>query len=365
MIEEDFTPQLHVYHERGKPQPLLPIDYSPFKMIDLPQGLGKRPLPAQLAVVQRKIETARWPSSPFGSVIGYEFVWRSNVNVFLNAEGEFASDPEPRNRAEDETAQKNNSKRTNDHGPKKEYVIGHSDGEFCSIVSDSPGEHADDQDLTFATRFASLSDAQIAAHEQSTSVFEVVREGGEEELREILVDLHLAETKPFDGCYRIAERLWAGPSPLTTNPTETDERLIALAEAGVTSVVSIIDPNDTFLIPLLTELVKNSSAFSGSNFEHSFFAIEDRQAPSKWQTKVLLDVIDSAYLQAKTTYLHCGAGRGRAACLAGSWLARHGVSVGQAAVDEVMELRCACGVFGESPETQAQRQRVINWKEGE
>jgi hypothetical protein len=365
MKGDTFNPAVFVYHERGAPVPLLPLDYTPFKMIDLPPGLKARRLSTQLAVVQQIIEgkAAQWQSSPFGAIVGYEFAWRNNVSVFLNAEGEFASDCEPPNGLEDRNGKKTSSKSISDHYPNREYVIGVTDDGFFSIVAE-PDEHADDRDLTFARHFTSLADAQAAALEAGVNVFQVVKEGGEEKLREILVDLHLAETKPFDGCYKVADRFWAGPTFLTANPSETDERLGALSEAGVTCFVSIIDSNDTFLIPLLTELVANSGVFRTDQFEHNFFAIEDRQAPSKWQTKILLDVVDAAYLQGKTTYLHCAGGRGRAACVAASWLVRHGVVLGQAALDELMELRCTSGVFGESPETESQRQRVINWEEG-
>ncbi len=97
----------------------------------------------------------------------------------------------------------------------------------------------------------------------------------------------------------------------------------------------------------------------------SIFALADGCAPSRNQMRLILDVIDAAYWQGQITYLHCGGGRGRAATAIGAWLSHHGIASGEEALEEIARLRFVCGVFAESPETEAQRQFVREWPQGE
>jgi hypothetical protein len=102
MTNDNFTPAIFVYHE-DKLRPLPPMDLTTFKMLELPRGLEKRPLPFQLATAQRNIEEkfAHRPS-PFGAIIGYEYEARGGISIFLNSKGQFASDPEPTKQADDQ-----------------------------------------------------------------------------------------------------------------------------------------------------------------------------------------------------------------------------------------------------------------------
>jgi protein-tyrosine phosphatase len=361
-MTDDFNPAVFVYHDHGASQPLPSGDLTPYMMIELPRG--NRSLPTQLEIVRRQIEAmaARQLSSPLGSVIGYEFEWRRNISIFLNSKGEFASDSE--SIKPDKCQEKKRARLETTDRSTRQYVIGYRDGDCCSIAA-KKDEQADDEDLTLAHRFYSLADARAAAEQEIANVFEVMKEGGQETLREIMVNLQLAESKPFGGCWKITDRLWAGPSFLAVSPTETEERIRALAAAGIASIVSLINPSDIFLIKQLTEAVRKSGAFPESRFEHSIFPVQDGEAPSKPQMKIMLDVIDGAHLQGKTAYIHCQGGRGRSSTVVGCWMARHGYSIGQGALDDIVELRCASGLFGAAPESESQCRLVRNWNKDE
>jgi len=67
----------------------------------------------------------------------------------------------------------------------------------------------------------------------------------------------------------------------------------------------------------------------------------------------ILDQIDRGMEQNPAVYLHCWGGRGRTGTVVGCYLARHGMAVGEAALDLLGELRqnepkyrrnlCVCG----------------------
>jgi hypothetical protein len=160
---DDFNPAVFVYHEHGAPEPLLPIDYSPFKMIELPRGFGKRRLSTQLEIVRLEIEAvgARQSSSPFGAVLGYEFTWRSEVSIFLSSKNEFANDPEPYKSAKYQEGKKARLRSTDEHGGNREYVIGFRGDGFCSLVAEK-GQQVDDHQPASKSAGQRLNRAQTS-----------------------------------------------------------------------------------------------------------------------------------------------------------------------------------------------------------
>ena len=76
----------------------------------------------------------------------------------------------------------------------------------------------------------------------------------------------------------------------------------------------------------------------------------------------ILDAIDSELSTGASVYVHCDAGVGRTSTVMGCWLARHGTT-GEAAIEQIASLRAAAGLPPtRSPETDAQRTLVVDWR---
>jgi hypothetical protein len=91
MPHQFFIPHLVVHHRRRIPQPILPVCYSFFLTVELPD-IGALPLTKQLNVA--KAATARrraYPfTGPFGPIVAFEFRPTPTNSIYLNAEGDFA-----------------------------------------------------------------------------------------------------------------------------------------------------------------------------------------------------------------------------------------------------------------------------------
>lgn len=360
----DFAPRIYAYHERGAPEPLVPIDFSPHREIELPPEIEGKALSHQLRIAKQAIQ--EWKkgitTNPFGGVIGYEFECTIDLSIFLNEQGEFAGGAETHRKPSILTPDTRNE--LVNQGPSRSYVIGHCGEGLCSLVSEFAGELADDHDLFYAQRFSSLPAAQVAADQHDASVFQLVGREGEETLREIMVDIERVQAMPFARCYLVHDQLIAGPSFLAPSGAETRNRLTALVTAGVTCIVSLLEVGQ---LPAIRQALASvaSRATGGDSRHQNFFHVKGGEAPSKNQMRIILDVIDAACLEGRRIYLHCEGGRGRTGTVVACWLSRHGVASGLDALNELAELRLTCGVFSESPETESQRRRVREWKEGQ
>jgi protein-tyrosine phosphatase len=91
------------------------------------------------------------------------------------------------------------------------------------------------------------------------------------------------------------------------------------------------------------------------------FPIIDYTSPGKDHMVTILNTIDTAICDGKKVYVHCFAGQGRTGTVVGCYLARHGIT-GKASLERIKHLRK--GLSGDSPETDRQKNLVLNWPEG-
>ena len=85
--------------------------------------------------------------------------------------------------------------------------------------------------------------------------------------------------------------------------------------------------------------------------------------PSTGFLSTILDYIDCEISQGKNVYVHCFRGLGRTGTIVGCYLVRHGKS-GEESLAEIFNLRR--GVLNSwhaSPQTDKQRDFVLNWKD--
>lgn len=166
---------------------------------------------------------------------------------------------------------------------------------------------------------------------------------------------------PFAGCWWITDHLLAGPF-FGGSELEVREKLEALEGIGIDSVISLAGFDEFYSDEGRAEEVEEHVA---ERFNWQAYAIPDRTAPSKGQAQVILTWIDGALGSGNKVFLHCLAGRGRTGTIIGCWLARHGIASGHAVIERLNEMRRAAGLATSSPETDEQRELIVNWRKGD
>ena len=297
---------------------------------------------------------------PFGFVWGHALCLTPTTTIYLDGSGEFSMWKPLRLRL----VARNNRRIALVENPRSQpgasYVVGNSFDGFCSLLPVRMGLVADDQNLGDARRFPSLGEAVAASTEFGGSVFEVVENGLDISLRELRVDLSQVNAVPFDRCYRIGRQLVVGPSFVGDTVEATRQRVDLLAAAGVQTIVTLLGRAELFWMR------KDAGAVDYDlRFDHHYFPVRDGDAPADEQMTKILDITDDALMQGRKVYLHCYGGRGRSGCVAGCLLARHGIAAGVDALNLLAEIRYEHGLFMPSPESEAQRQIVADWREGQ
>lgn len=104
----------------------------------------------------------------------------------------------------------------------------------------------------------------------------------------------------------------------------------------------------------------------GAKVSSKRFPIRDVSVPTRELMKAILDDIDESISRDRPVFVHCWGGKGRTGTVVGCFLARHGIAHGKEALAMISQLRSNDPRAHEpSPETPAQRDMVISWKEGE
>jgi len=91
MPHQSFAPHLVVHHRWRVPSPILPVNYTFFLAVALPENIAALPLIEQLTIA--KTATARRRAyaftGPFGRIVSFEFRCTASLSIYLNAEGDF------------------------------------------------------------------------------------------------------------------------------------------------------------------------------------------------------------------------------------------------------------------------------------
>lgn len=157
-------------------------------------------------------------------------------------------------------------------------------------------------------------------------------------------------------------RLLVGEYPGARTAAEGRAKARALLGAGVTLFVNLTEAGEYTLRPYWPDMETVAQAL-GIAVQHRRFAIPDMGTPSPAQMRAILDTIDTALAAGQGVYVHCFGGIGRTGTVVGCHLVRHGQE-GAAALATIARLRAATpDGWRRSPETEAQRQFVLNWRE--
>ena len=162
---------------------------------------------------------------------------------------------------------------------------------------------------------------------------------------------------PFPESYWVVpDKFLAGEHPCKSIiEINYQPRLQSLLDAGIQVFIDLTEGQDY------------SSLFENLEFSHAGkpvyirHPITDYTAPGILQMVEILNTIDAAIHSGKKVYVHCFAGHGRTGTVVGCYLARHGIT-GKASLEKIQHLRK--DLYGESPETDLQKNMVLNWLEG-
>lgn len=173
---------------------------------------------------------------------------------------------------------------------------------------------------------------------------------------------------PNHSYWVVPGKLLAGYYPGDADPQVMDAKLDALLDCGVTTVISLMEADETdlfgrFSIPYQDRL-RELAWQRGKRIHWRQMPIRDFDIPSDEEMRRILDAIDRAIEQGETVYVHCLGGIGRTGTVVGCYLARHGIARGEAVLKKIQELRRGLNDYRTSPETAAQRHMVKRWGEG-
>jgi hypothetical protein len=177
--------------------------------------------------------------------------------------------------------------------------------------------------------------------------------------------------------------LLAGPYPGSNDPAEMKRRLQALLDAGIRSVIYLVDesegeePEDGDIgdsiepvqpfTPYEDQLEEMAEA-RDELVEIGRYTIDISSAAADQEMVLILDAIDAEIEgSSHPTLVHCMNGNGYTGMVVGCYLARHGIATGKDVLAKIRELRAVDPGLtkAKSPENMIQERFVIRWKEGQ
>jgi hypothetical protein len=176
---------------------------------------------------------------------------------------------------------------------------------------------------------------------------------------------------PFTRSYWVRPgRLLAGYYPGAPSKEEAEDKLQSLIGAGIRCVINLVeeDERNWEKKPLRSYQRLLTKLGTEHDFDLTYLRIpiRDQDVPSEATMRAILDTIDGALARGQAVYVHCWGGRGRTGTVTGCYLARHGMALGEQALDQIAFLRRNEGTADQpSPETENQCDMVRGWKQGQ
>ena len=172
---------------------------------------------------------------------------------------------------------------------------------------------------------------------------------------------------PFPHSYWVIPgKLMAGYYPGHVESEKAHLQLQALYDCGIRHFINLMEEDErNYQGQLFNPYVEDFRAIAvkrGETVSFSRYPIRDGGLPSPDTMRAILDEIDAELAAGKAVYVHCWGGKGRTGTVVGCYLARHGTPP-ETILDRIIELRKGIQPYAESPENNAQRQFVLNWKE--
>lgn len=178
---------------------------------------------------------------------------------------------------------------------------------------------------------------------------------------------------PFPGSYWVVPgSLLAGTYPVGSDPAATQQRMTALLDAGIHSVISlmseeeILEHEDGHIFHPYEDVLEQLGESRGIVVEIERHTVEDANTLTEQAMELILDAID-AEIEGRNspTFVHCSDGNARTGVVVGCYLARHGIAQGKDALEYLRHLRAADPALSsqKSPATMIEEKFIIRWRE--
>ena len=166
---------------------------------------------------------------------------------------------------------------------------------------------------------------------------------------------------PFYSSYWVIEgKLMAGETPVSFEKTETIKKLNGLVNLNVGAVINLMEEDEK---DYFGELFYDYSTYlEDKDIKVHRHAIKDMDIPSPIQMMRILKQIEYYTNQNKIVYIHCWGGIGRTGTVVGCCLLQNKLANSSNVLSKIIELKKGSGLtLKESPQTQAQREFILDW----
>ena len=154
----------------------------------------------------------------------------------------------------------------------------------------------------------------------------------------------------------------AGEYPISIYDQDPNCLLRELIDIGITYFLDLTEKNEKNLPQYLT-LLKQIASMQALTVQHKRIPVPDFGVPSVECMTKILRTVHNALKSRKLVYVHCFAGLGRTATVAGCYFVEQGMD-GDEALQEIERIQQGTCFGGSvSPITDEQRQMVKDWVE--
>lgn len=172
---------------------------------------------------------------------------------------------------------------------------------------------------------------------------------------------------PYERSYWVLpNKLLAGEIPSSKTESRKIEKINNLLDCNIDVIINLMEEVEKnfsneiledYSITLFKEADKKNK-----KIEMLRYAIKDLNVPTKSFMTEILNKIDEQIALGKRVYVHCWGGVGRTGTVIGCYLLRHGFAESQNVIDTINYLKRTTNIAQRSsPETEEQRQFVLNW----
>lgn len=172
---------------------------------------------------------------------------------------------------------------------------------------------------------------------------------------------------PYERSYWVLpNKLLAGEIPSSKTENRKLEKINNLLDCNIDVIINLMEVvemnfSDEILEDYSITLFE-AAAKRNKKIEMLRFAIKDLNIPSESFMIEILNKIDEQIALGKKVYVHCWGGVGRTGTVIGSYLIRHGYSTPEKVIDTINYLKRTTNIaHRSSPETEEQRQFILNW----
>jgi len=167
---------------------------------------------------------------------------------------------------------------------------------------------------------------------------------------------------PFDRSYWVLPgKLMAGEIPAAQTTQATIEKLTALANCGIKTIINLMETTETDYDG--NPFYDYSQHLQSLNRSMIRMPIVDLSIPSVDEMKNILSRIDESIQRGKPVYVHCWGGIGRTGTVVGCYLIQNGYANQENVFDYIDYLkRTTNAAHRSSPETDEQMEFVKQWE---